>query len=118
MGTPGWGKNPGHEVDYSSHKVVGEALRNVFFVMSLGGKFKDTWLACFKMRPKSVNTFPRGWAPMSNTVLLVGDTADADPLEGGVTVPSRWSWAIRDSWGITTLTSSHKSGMEGKFQTE
>lgn len=25
-GTPGWGKNPGHEVEYSSHKVVGKPL--------------------------------------------------------------------------------------------
>lgn len=70
------------------------------------------------MRPKSVNTFPCGWAPTSNTVLLVGDTADADPPEGGITVSSRWSWAVKDSWNITTLTSSHKSGTEGKFQTE
>lgn len=45
MGTPRWGKNPGHEVEYSSHKVVGEALWNIFFVMSLGEKFKDTWHA-------------------------------------------------------------------------
>lgn len=45
MGTPGWGKNPGHEVEYSSHKVVGEVLRNIFFVMSFGEKFKATWHA-------------------------------------------------------------------------